>query len=473
MKIKCGFTYLLLLSFIISCSSQKSSPENTAGFAKPNIIFVLVDDMGWTDLGCYGSSFYETPNIDKLASEGTIFTDAYSAATVCSPSRAAILTGKYPARLHVTDWIKGHQKPFAKLLPPDWTQYLPLEVTTIAEFLKNYGYATASIGKWHLGHDPKFYPENQGFDVNLGGFYMGQPPSYFSPYKMPTLTDGPDGEYLTDRQTDDAINFIKQNKEKPFFIYLPYYTVHQPLQSKEADTRYFTNKVNEDSAQRNPVYAGMIKNLDDNMGRITSVLNSLNIAQNTILIFTSDNGGLIAQNPSRVVTSNIPLRAGKGSAYEGGVRVPAIVTWPGKIKSGTVNRSPIMGIDFFPTIANIIDPKAILPANIDGVNLLPSLLNHKEVKRDALFWHYPHYHPGGSTTYSAVRRNNWKLIYFYETGKKELYNLSTDLSEKNDLSLSNPQLTERLYQEMVQWKKSVNAQDPVPNPKYNANQIND
>lgn len=209
------------------------------------------------------------------------------------------------------------------------------------------------------------------------------------------------------------------------------------------------------------------------MGRITSVLNSLNIAQNTLLIFTSDNGGLIGQNPSRVVTSNIPLRAGKGSAYEGGVRVPAIVTWPGKIKSGTVNRSPIMGIDFFPTIANIIDPKAMLPANIDGVNLLPSLLNHKEVKRDALFWHYPHYHPGGSTTYSSVRRNNWKLIYFYETDKKELYNLSTDLSEKNDLSLSNPQLTERLYQEMVRWKKSVNAQDPVSNPKYNANQIND
>lgn len=459
--------YFFYLIFTLFCIYEVGAQQQ-----KPNIIFILIDDMGWTDLGIFGSSFYETPNIDRLAESGMKFTNAYSACTVCSPSRAAILTGKYPARLHLTDWIKGHQKPYAKLSPPEWTQYLDLPEVTIAEVLKRQGYKTASIGKWHLGDDEKYYPENQGFDVNIAGNFKGAPPSYFSPYNLQRISDGPAGEYLTDRQTTDAIEFITQNKTKPFFLYLPYYTVHTPLQAKQEYVDYFKKKYT-NSKQNNTVYAAMIKSLDENIGRLKKTLNDLHLNKNTLLVFTSDNGGLIGGNANKPITSNLPLRDGKGSAYEGGVRVPTFFVWEGKIKPGSVNNSIVTGIDYFPTFLKLVTPQASVKKEVDGINLLPAILKNTEMKRGPVYWHYPHYHPGGSTTYSAVRDNDWKLIYFYETAKKELYNLKNDISEKNDLSAKYPDITNKLYKKLVDWKKSVNAQDPVPNPRFDEKRQNE
>lgn len=454
--------YRILILLLICCFFKTVAQKQ-----KPNIIFILIDDMGWTDLGCYGSSFYETPNIDKLAQSGMKFTNAYSACTVCSPSRAAILTGKYPARLHLTDWIKGHQKPYAMLSPPEWTKYLDLSEITIAEALKAKGYKTASVGKWHLGDDEKYYPEHQGFDVNIAGNFKGSPPNYFSPYKLQKLKDGEDGEYLTDRLTSDAIEFIKQNKNAPFFLYLPYYAVHTPLQAKQEYINYFQKK-NTTTRQTNTVYAAMIKSLDENIGRLKNILDSLELKKNTIIIFTSDNGGLIG-GPVKPVTSNLPLRAGKGSAYEGGVRVPAIFVWEDKIQSNAVNNSIVTGVDYFPTILKLINYQIPKNKTIDGTDFSAALLKNIEMKRNAVYWHYPHYHQGGSTTYSAVRKNDWKLIYFYETGVKELYNLKDDVSELNNLNEKYPGITNSLYNKLVKWKSSVRAQDPVPNPDYDKN----
>ena len=333
-----------------------------------NVLLILVDDWGATDLGCGGSKFYETPNIDKLAASGMRFTQAYSACTVCSPSRAAILTGKYPARLHLTDWIAGHDYPWARLRPPAWTQYLPLEERTLAEALKPSGYASVSIGKWHLtppsGDMAAYYPDRQGFDRNLGGSHRGQPPSYFSPYGLETLKDGPAGEYLTDREAAEAARFIEQNRAKPFFVYLPHYAVHTPVQAKRQVVERFQAKARPDAPQHNPDYAAMIASLDENVGRLFQTLEQTGVAENTVVILTGDNGGWL---PS--TNTNLGLRAGKGSAYEGGVRVPLIVRWPGVTKPGSTCDVPVLGADLYPTILDIAGVK---PANgqiVDGVSL--------------------------------------------------------------------------------------------------------
>ncbi|HLF95418.1 MAG TPA: sulfatase, partial [Planctomycetota bacterium] len=284
----------------------------------PNVVVILVDDLGWTDLGCFGSPFYETPHIDRLAAQGMRFTHAYSACTVCSPTRASLMTGKYPARLHVTDWIAGHARPKAKLKVPDWTKHLALEETTVAEALKAAGYATASIGKWHLG-PPAHFPEKQGFDLNRGGCDKGQPPSYFSPYRIPTLEEGEKGEYLTDRLTTEALAFLDSNKDRPFLLHFPHYGVHTPLQAKKAVVEKYQAKAKAGADHRNAAYAAMIESVDDSVGRIVAKIEELKLSSRTLIVFTSDNGGLLQS------TSNRPLRAGKGSAYEGGVRVPMIV----------------------------------------------------------------------------------------------------------------------------------------------------
>lgn len=439
------------------------------GQQKPNIVLMVVDDMGWTDLGCYGSLFYETPNIDGLAKSGMKFTDAYSACTVCSPSRASIMTGKAPARLRVTDWITGHDMPYAKFLTPDWTKFLPIEENTIAEVLKKQGYATASIGKWHLGDDIMYYPEQQGFDLNIAGTYQGQPPNYFSPYNIPRLKDGPQGEYLTDRMTVEAEKFITDNSRQPFLLYMPYYGVHTPLQAKEDDIEYFRSKIYPGAIHNNPTYAAMIKSVDESVGRIVALLNKLGISENTLVVFTSDNGGLIGgrNNMNNHITSNVPLRMGKGSNYEGGIRVPAIFSWKGKIKPGSVSNAPIIGTDLFPTLAAL--SRGTIPEiqNIDGVNILPLLTGSSKLNRDAIYWHYPHYHPEGGTPHSAVRQGDWKLIYSYESGIKELYNLKNDISEKNNMVLKEPTLANVMYEKLLKWKKKVSAQDPKPNPNYN------
>ena len=433
-----------------------------------NVLLILVDDWGATDLGCGGSRFYETPNMDRLAANGMRFTQAYSACTVCSPSRAAILTGKYPARLHLTDWIAGHDYPWARLRPPAWTQYLPLEEQTIAEALKPAGYRSASIGKWHLtppsGDMAAFYPDRQGFDYNAGGSHRGQPPSFFSPYGLETLSDGPRGEYLTDREAAEAARFIETNRSKPFFVYLPHYAVHTPIQAKEEAVQHFRAKARDDDPQHNPTYAAMIANLDEDVGRILRTLETTGVADRTVVILTGDNGGWLAST-----NTNLGLRAGKGSAYEGGVRVPLIVRWPGVTKPGSICDVPVFGGDLFPTILELTEVKSPPAQVVDGVSLVPLLKSagsSRGWRRSNLFWHYPHYHPGGATPYSAVRAGDWKLIEFHEDKRCELYNLKADPEEKQDLAARQSARVSDLQSRIHAWRKEVGAQMPAPNPDY-------
>lgn len=415
-----------------------------------NIVLILVDDLGWTDVGCYGSDFYETPNIDRLASEGMRFTQAYSACTVCSPTRAAILTGKYPARLHLTDWIPGHPKPDAKLKVPGFHQELPLEETTLAEILKEHGYATASVGKWHLGKQP-FYPEKQGFDVNIAGTDKGQPPSYFSPYKIHTLKDGPEGEYITDRITDEALRWIEQNRERPFFLYWPHFAVHTPIQSKEDLIQKYRQKAPGQS-HSNAKYAAMMESLDQSIGRLMAKLEEWGLTDHTVVIFTSDNGGLLKQ------TDNTPLRQGKGTAYEGGVRIPLIVKWPGVTNPGRVSDIQCISMDLFATLcaATGTQPKD----EMDGMSLVPILRGQARLPERPLFWHYPHYHTEGATPYSAVRLGDYRLIEFLEDGHLELYNLKEDIGEIRDLAKEWPKKARELAAMVHDWRDEVKAQMP-------------
>jgi arylsulfatase A-like enzyme len=426
---------------------------------RPNLICILVDDLGWTDLGVQGSKFYETPNIDRLALQGMRFTQAYAACTVCSPTRAALLTGKYPARLQLTDWIRGHVRPYARLKVPDWTMHLPLEERTLAEALREAGYATASIGKWHLG-GPEFYPERQGFDENIGGTDKGSPPSYFSPYKIPTLPDGPPGEFLTDRLTEEAVKFIERNQARPFFVYLPHYAVHTPLMGKSNVVARYERKADANRPQRHATYAALVESVDDSVGRLMRRLDDLGLTERTVILFTSDNGGLVLQN----VTSNLPLRAGKGSAYEGGVRVPLFVKWPGVTPPGSICDTPVITPDFFPTLLAIAGLPAPPPGTVDGESLVPLLRQTGGLRREAIYWHYPHYHPGGATPYSAIRQGDFKLIEFFEDQHVELYNLRADLGETTDLAARQPDRAKALREKLRAWRHQVGAQLPIPNP---------
>jgi arylsulfatase A len=425
---------------------------------KPNFIVVLIDDMGVTDLSCQGSKFYQTPHIDRLAKEGFRATNAYSACTVCSPTRAAMMTGKYPARLHITDWIAGHQRLKAKLQIPDWQKSLPLEEVTIAELLNPLGYRCASFGKWHLGNEGQL-PTDQGFAKHIGGYMHGQPPSYFAPYKMPGVPDGPNGEYITDRLTDEVIKFIDESAKQPFLVYLPHFTVHTPIQAKTEITDKYRKLVDPNNAQKNPAYAAMIESLDLGIGRIREKLEALKLDKNTIIIFTSDNGGLMN------ITANPPYRVGKGSAYEGGVRVPFIAWGPGRIPAGKTNDTPLMTIDILPTVAELSGVKE-LPKHVDGVSLLPILTGTGKLTDRPLYWHYPHYHPGGATPYSAIRLGDYRLIEFFEDGHLELYNLANDVGEQENLVQKEPAIAKQLHDQLLKWRQSVVAQLPTPNPNY-------
>lgn len=446
----------VLLSMAVDGFAADSAPRTRR---PPNIIFMLVDDMGWTDVGCFGSKFYETPNIDRLAARGMKFTDAYSACTVCSPTRASILTGQYPARLHITDWIAGHVRPKAKLTVPDWTMHLPPETFNIARALKSAGYATASIGKWHLGKQA-FWPDKQGFDLNVAGCEIGQPPSYFAPYKISTLPEGPAGEFLSDRLTDEAVKFIKSNQDRPFFLYFPHYAVHTPLMAKQNVVAKYKAKADPTAPQHNAVYAGLVESVDDSIGKLTAVLDELKIADNTIIIFTSDNGGW-APN-----TSNLPLRAGKGSAYEGGVRVPLIVHWPGVTTPGTVNHTPVISVDFFPTLLATAGVHVEASNVVDGHSIEPLLRGSEAANPHPIYWHYPHYHPGGATPYGAVRDGDWRLVEFYEDSRIELYNLHDDISKAHDLAALKPEKAGDLRKKLHDWRQAVGAQMPTANPNY-------
>jgi len=432
----------------------------------PNVIVILVDDMGQTDLSCYGSRFYETPHIDQLAKDGVRFVNGYSACTVCSPTRAALLTGKYPARLHLTDWIAGHDRPKAKLKIPDWQKFLPFEEITLAEQFKAAGYATASIGKWHLTPglkegDEAYYPEKHGFDINVGGYARGQPPSYHAPYKIPTLTEGPAGEFLTDREAAEAVKFIEANKEKPFFLYLPHYAVHTPLGGKPDVIAKYQAKAAKlpDLKQKNATYAALVESVDDSLGTIRAALKRLKLDEHTIIVFTADNGGLLP------VTDNSPFRVGKGSAYEGGVRVPLIFHAPGVTKPGTVDTTPAMTIDLYPTVLELAGVKP-LQSLVDGISLAPLLKSGAKPDRAEIFWHYPHYHPGGATPYSAVRSGDFRLVHFYEDGRDELYDLANDVGETKDLATAQPAMAKTLRTRLDAWLKSVDAQLPTKNAAY-------
>jgi arylsulfatase A-like enzyme len=433
---------------------------------KLNVVFILIDDMGWRDLTCYGSRFYETPNIDTLASQGMRFTNAYAACPVCSPTRASIMTGKYPARLHLTDWIPGRKQwPTARLLTPKFNQQLPLEEITIAEALKPEGYATASIGKWHLGGD-HFLPQDQGFDLNVAGTQAGSTRSYFAPYPATMKLDAPAGEYLTDRLTDEAIKFVTANQKRPFFLYLPHYTVHEPLQAKQPIIERYRAKKPVD-AQKDPTYAAMIDSLDQGVGRLMKTLDDLKLTGKTVVFFMSDNGGLVYEGRSKEpVTSNAPLRAGKGHLYEGGIREPMFVRWPGVIAPGSVCDVPVSSVDFYPTILEMAGVRKNPARNVDGVSIMPLLRQSGSLKRDALYWHYPHYSNQGGVPGGAVRKGDYKLIEFYGTGRVELYNLKSDIGERNDLAKAEPQKTAELSRMLHDWRKSVDAAMPVPNPNY-------
>lgn len=434
-----------------------------AAMTKPNVILIVSDDLGWTDLGCYGSDLYPSQNIDGLARDGMRFTANYSACTVCSPTRAAMLTGNYPARLHITDWIPGLPPSNPKLIVPDFIKQLPYEETTIAEQLRDAGYATTSIGKWHLG-GPEYYPERHGFDINVAGNDQPQPrPGYFAPYNIDTLQQGPKGEYITDRLGEEADKFIRANAKRPFFLYLPQFAVHTPIQAKKKLIDRNQARVKEGMHHTNAAYAAMVESMDQTVGRIRATLKELGIADRTIMIFTSDNGGRIP------TTSNAPLRAGKGSCYEGGVRVPLIVYWPGVTPADSICDAPVITMDIYPTILEMTGVGVGQLPPVDGVSLVPLLDKTGDVAERSLFWHYPHYQhyqEEGTTPYAAIRRGDWRLVEFYDDHRVELYNLKDDPSERMNVASSLPDLVKSLQDELHAWLRSVNAQMPTPNANY-------
>lgn len=429
---------------------------------KPNIVVMLIDDYGWRDSSCYGSSYYETPNLDALAREGVRFTNAYAACPVCSPTRASILTGKYPARLHLTDWIPGRKQwPTAASLTPSFEQQLPLAEQTLAELLAPAGYVSASVGKWHLGGDG-FLPPQQGFGLNYGGNEKGSPPSYFPPYKIPGVEASKPDEYLDENLTERAIRFIDEAKGRPFFLYLPHYSVHLPFGGKPDLIEKYRRKAN---PQGEPRYAAMVETMDASIGRLRAALADRGLTRNTLFIFLADNGGLRFEGKSPTpVTSNAPLRAGKGHLYEGGIRVPFVVSWPGVTKAG-LSDVPISSVDILPTVAAAAGVK--LPANIDGVDLRP-VLTGKALNARPLFWHYPHYSNQGGTPGSAVRLGDDKLIHFYDDDRVELYNLREDLSETRNLARREPKKVKQLRALLDNWRRRVAAVEPKRNPQFDA-----
>jgi arylsulfatase A-like enzyme len=433
-------------------------------------VFILIDDMGYKDLGFMGSTYYETPNIDRLAGEGVVFTSAYANGPNCAPTRACIMSGQYGPRHGVYTVGSSQRGPahLRKLIPIRNETTLDPTVVTIAEALKPAGYVSASIGKWHLGKGERNSPVAQGFDVNIAGNRRGSTRRHFSPYSLENLADGPDGEYLTDRLTDEAIKFIETNRDRPFFLYLPHYAVHTPIQAKESIIAKYENK-QPTGGQNNPKYAAMIESTDQGVARIMQKLDELGLREDTVVVFFSDNGGVVG------ITSMEPLRGGKGMLYEGGVRVPLIVRWPGKTKPGSVCDVPVIGIDFYPTILEIAGAPKRKDHVLDGESIVPLLKGRSGLGRKAIFWHFPAYLQGNygwketwrTTPAGAVRKGRWKLIEYFEDGRLELYNLKQDIRESNNLASTMPKKIAQLHALLRKWRKSVDAPVPTePNPEY-------
>lgn len=516
-----GLTGLVQLSI--------AGSHNGSEAKKPNVVFFLVDDLGWTDISCYGSRFYETPNVDRLAKDGVRFTNAYAACHVCSPTRASILTGKYPATLHLTDWLPGRKDfPFQRLKNAVINQNLPYEEITIAESLKEHGYATAIFGKWHLGEEPSG-PEAHGFDIHIpGNWNKGWPNGgYYYPFKLDGIEDK-EGDYLTDRLTDEALKFVEKNRNTPFLLYLSHFAVHDPIQGRPDLVKKYEEKLKRMAQQSVPSYilegnpdeqepvtmeeaskllpddrykgysqlpkhmvkikqhqdnvqfAGMVESMDESLGRVLAKLEELGISDNTIIIFVSDNGGMSAANfgnPEKVITkemvnsqfstSNLPLRGGKGWLYEGGIRVPMIIKWPGHGMKGTICEAPVISVDFYPTILKMADMEIPAAQKLDGVNITPLLEGAKKLDRDAIYWHFPHYsNHGMQSPGGAVRSGDYKLLEYYENNTVQLFNLKKDIGEQNDISSSDPGKVNELRTKLHQWRENINAQIMEPNPDY-------
>jgi arylsulfatase A len=445
-----------------------ATPAGAAG-PRLNVVVILADDLGWADLGCYGSTFHRTPALDRLAKQGLRFTDGYASCPVCSPTRAALMTGKVPARLGLTDWLPGRADRLDQpLLRPELPQQLALEETTLAEAFQAAGYATGHIGKWHLG-GKGFEPTRQGFDVNVAGDHTGTPRSYFAPFRnkqgvMPGLDKAPDGEYLTDRLAAEAERFLETNKARPFFLYLPHHAVHTPLRAKADHVKKYSPKP-VPGKQSNPIYAAMLESLDDAVGRVMAKLDELKLAEKTIVVFSSDNGGLATQEgPNTPATINTPLREGKGWLYEGGLRVPFLVRWPGVVKPGSTSSVPVVTHDLFPTLLEACGVEN--KHKVDGVSLVPLLRGEGAPKREALYWHYPHYANQRSRPGGAVRAGNMKLIEFYEDNRRELFDLSKSIGEQRNMAAIRPDVVKRLAAQLDAWRKEVGAKMPRPNPGY-------
>ncbi len=443
-----------------------------------SVVLILADDLGWADIACYGSDLHETPNLDAFARSGIRFTNAYSASPVCSPTRASIMTGKHPARLGMTIWSEGSLStpgPKQKLAPPPSRHSLPLEEQTVAELLKQHGYLTAIAGKWHLG-DASHFPETQGFDINIGGTHWGAPVSFFHPYRglrpngefryVPHLEWGHPGEYLTDRLTDEALAVMRKAKDQPFFLMLAHHAVHTPIEGKQDLVERYKRKLKPGLRHKNAIYAAMVHSLDESVGRVLREIDTLGIADRTAVIFASDNGGYINPFNGLPVTDNWPLRSGKGSLYEGGIRIPLMARVPGVSARDAVCHTPVSSQDLFATMLDCAGARA--PGGIpqDGQSLTPLLRNPRAaLRRDTLYFHYPHYYPT-TTPVSAIRSGDWKLLEYYEDGRLELYNLRSDPSERNDLAQAMPERAKALRQHLQEWLKSVGAGLPTPNPAY-------
>lgn len=523
---KTRFVVVALLA-ILSSDRSSAAPDSEEK-KRPNVVFFLVDDLGWRDVGCFGSSFYDTPNVDRLAKEGVRFTDAYAACHVCSPTRASILTGKYPARLGLTDWIRGRRDfPFQELQNVKGLQQLPFEEQTLAETLKADGYRTAAIGKWHLGREPSG-PTAHGFDVDIPQNHSGGGPrTYHAPFRLKGL-EGPEGEYLTDRLTAEAEKFMEASKDGPFFLYLAHFAVHDPIQGRKdlvekyraklsgmpspdgepfvlegnpddekplskaelrsrlKDTAYSGFKVLPDRTvkikqqQDNVEFAGMVEATDQSLGRVLAKLKELRLDDKTIVIFFADNGGMSGANfgrPDRIVskgqldraysTSNLPLRGAKGWLYEGGIRVPMIVKWPGRSRPGTTCDVPVISTDFYPTILEMVGLPLRPEQHIDGVSIAPLIRGGGRLDRDAIYWHFPHYsNHGMQSPGGAVRAGDYKLLEYFENNAVQLFDLKKDLGEQNDLALSEPAKVAQLRSMLHAWRRSVSARMMKPNPAF-------
>jgi arylsulfatase A len=452
----------------------------------PNVVFILADDLGWSDLGCYGADLHETPHLDQLAREGVRFTQAY-AMPVCSPTRASILTGRHAARLHFTIWREGALQPprDQPLLPPPTIADLPASEATVAEILKGAGYLTFHAGKWHLG-DAAHSPETHGFDLNIGGTHWGAPATYFYPFSgpsgssgefryVPGLGLGKPGDYLDDRLTDEALKLMNQAGDRPFFLNLCFHCPHTPIEGKAQSVEHYHTKLKPGLHHRNPGYAAMVQTIDENVGRILARLKERGLADRTLVIFASDNGGYVNTNRGLQVTDNSPLRSGKGSLYEGGIRVPLIVRLPGVTPPGATCDEPVICTDFFPTILELcglsVSGQPALLKPLDGLSLVPLLKQpHSRLQRDALYFHYPHYYPT-TTPVSAVRSGDWKLLEYFQDNHVELYCLRDDPGEQHDLSATQPERAAQLRIRLHEWWKDSGVQLPQSNPSYRSNKL--